>query len=116
MDSTGKGRKERSVPFSAKTAQALLEYAQARSKGPVKSGQLFLGKDRQARLPQQGPQAHPAAGIEGVRLSPHTLRHIFAMLYIRNGGDSFRLQGRRQNSEKFDRAAGGKKLRRLKPG
>ena len=30
--------------------------------------------------------------IEGVRLSPDSLRHSFALLYVENGGDPFRLQ------------------------
>ncbi|MFI5346603.1 MAG: tyrosine-type recombinase/integrase [Elusimicrobiota bacterium] len=92
----GKGRKERSVPFSAKTAQALLEYAQARSKAPVKSGQFFLGKTGKPVCRSKARKLilryGRTAGIEGVRLSPHTLRHTFAVLYIRNGGDSFSLQ------------------------
>ena len=92
----GKGRKERSVPFSAKTGQALLEYAQARSKGPVKSGQFFLGKTGKPMCRSKARKLllryGRAAGIEGVRISPHTLHHTFAVLYIRNGGDSFSLQ------------------------
>ncbi|MDE2237186.1 MAG: tyrosine-type recombinase/integrase [Elusimicrobia bacterium] len=92
----GKGRKERSVPFSAKTGQALLEYAQARSKAKVRDGQFFLGKTGKKICRSKARKLilryGKAAGIEGVRMSPHTLRHTFAVLYIRNGGDSFSLQ------------------------
>lgn len=92
----GKGRKERSVPFSAKTGQALLEYAQARSKTRVRDGQFFLGKTGKRICRSKARKLilryGKAAGIEGVRMSPHTLRHTFAVLYVRNGGDSFSLQ------------------------
>ncbi|OGR90646.1 MAG: hypothetical protein A2V88_10340 [Elusimicrobia bacterium RBG_16_66_12] len=92
----GKGRKERSVPFSARTAQALLEYARARSRGPAKAPQLFLGRTGKPVCRSKARKLilryGRAAGIEGVRLSPHTLRHTFAVLYVRNGGDSFSLQ------------------------
>jgi integrase/recombinase XerD len=92
----GKGRKERSVPFSARTAQALLEYARARSQRPIKGAQFFLGRTGKAicrsKMRKLIVRYGREAGIEGVRLSPHTLRHTFAVLYIRNGGDSFSLQ------------------------
>lgn len=92
----GKGRKERTVPFSAGTAQVLLEYARARSQGRVQAPQFFLGKTGKAmertlvrkRMVRYGR----LAGIQGVRISPHTLRHTFAVFYVRNGGDSFSLQ------------------------
>jgi len=42
----------------------------------------------QQRLKRYGD----AAGIRGVRVSPHTLRHTYALNFVRNGGDPFRLQ------------------------
>jgi integrase/recombinase XerD len=92
----GKGRKERTVPFSARTGLALLEYAKARSQGRQQASQLFLGRTgkpicrSKARkiIMRYGREAE----ITGVRMSPHTLRHTFAVLYVRNGGDSFSLQ------------------------
>lgn len=92
----GKGRKERTVPFSATTAQVLLEYARQRAKGPVLDPQFFLGRTgrklERTKVRKLVVRYGKAAGIQGVRVSPHTLRHTFAVMYIRNGGDSFSLQ------------------------
>ena len=92
----GKGRKERTVPFSTMTAQALLEYTRARAKGRIESPQCFLGRTGRAMertlVRKLMVKYGKRAGIEGVRVSPHTLRHTFAVFYIRNGGDSFSLQ------------------------
>jgi len=91
----GKGDKERLVPFGGGVKKALWDYAQWR--GDVAGQDIFFldqfggqicPRHIQLRLKRYGK----AAKIEGVRVSPHTLRHTFATQYILNGGDAFSLQ------------------------
>ena len=90
----GKGAKERLVPFGGTVKQALMSYITRR--GELSTDALFVGHlgepmTRYAvrwMLRARGRMA----GITGVRLSPHTLRHSFAVSYLRAGGDTFSLQ------------------------
>lgn len=89
-----KGSKEREVPFGLATRQALSTYVSRR--GELASKTLFVtvygeGFDH-FRLRHIIMQRCEAAGIKGVRCSPHTLRHSMAVTYLRNGGDVFSLQ------------------------
>jgi integrase/recombinase XerD len=91
----GKGDKERAVPFGTAVKKALWDYSQWR--GDVAGQDIFFldqfggqicSRHFQIMLKRYGN----AAKIEGVRVSPHTLRHTFATQYILNGGDAFSLQ------------------------
>ncbi len=91
----GKGDKERAVPFGAAVKKALWDYSQWR--GDVAGQDIFFldqfggqicSRHIQIMLKRYGK----SAGIEGVRVSPHTMRHTFATQYILNGGDAFSLQ------------------------
>lgn len=91
----GKGRKERIVPIQSKMKSLLRKYVDAR--GDVQNvDHLFLSVDNrplskrniQERLHDYGVEAR----LQGVRVSPHTFRHTFAKMYIKNGGDAFTLQ------------------------
>jgi len=94
----GKGSKERIVPF-AKTAQKTLwKYISFHRPEPQMPRQdmLFLTADGrpmtknrvEAIIKSYGGKA----GIDGVRVSPHTFRHTGAVSFLRNGGDLFTLQ------------------------
>ncbi|MFA4987573.1 MAG: tyrosine-type recombinase/integrase, partial [Candidatus Brocadiia bacterium] len=92
----GKGRKERRVPFAKVTRHALEAYLVARRRILVPSELLFVSR-RGGELTSRHIQIlmkryGEGAGIQGVRVSPHTLRHTCATQYIRNGGDPFSLQ------------------------
>ncbi len=89
---TGKGGKTRSVMVGKRTRDTIWRYLATRP--PDDSPCLFLtehsrpfNKDVLHRLVANMGRD---AGIE--RLYPHRLRHTFAVLYLRGGGDAFSLQ------------------------
>jgi site-specific recombinase XerD len=89
----GKGRKERSVPISSRTAQALWRYiaqrAERRAVDPVfitNTGSPLSRRDLYHRLSDLGKRAEVAD------VHPHRFRHTFAIMYLRNGGDVYTLQ------------------------
>ncbi|PKN87792.1 MAG: hypothetical protein CVU46_03165 [Chloroflexi bacterium HGW-Chloroflexi-8] len=89
----GKGSKERYVPFSPRTSQAIWRYHSKR-------GELYLDdfvfSTELNRQMERGyilkmlSSASERAGISHVH--PHRLRHTFAINYLRAGGDIFTLQ------------------------
>jgi len=94
----GKGSKERIVPF-AKTAQkALWKYISFHRPEPQMPRQdmLFLTADGRPMTKNRVETIIKSygrkAGIEVVRVSPHTFRHTGAVNFLRNGGDLFTLQ------------------------
>ena len=93
----GKGGKERWIPFGSATKQILWGYIKKRADVAQVGEQRFLVTHRGQPLSIRGVQVMfrrlaDRVKIEGVRLSPHTLRHSFALLYIEHGGDPFSLQ------------------------
>ncbi|MFC2027957.1 tyrosine-type recombinase/integrase [Chloroflexota bacterium] len=90
----GKGNRERIIPFGKQVQRRLWKYLYHVRPQPPEA--LFLTTDGrrlsrhriQKRLADYGRKA----GITGVRVSPHTLRHSTAVRFLRNGGDAFSLQ------------------------
>lgn len=83
----GKGRKERIVPIGEKAIEALMAYAQVRSK---KSGALFLNKTG-GRLTTRSirniiNKYIQRAGLHK-KVSPHAIRHSFATHLLNRGAD-----------------------------
>jgi integrase/recombinase XerD len=97
----GKGNKERRLGLSARLLAELKPYLRKREAAvaalglpdapwvfPNDIGGRLSAKAMQQRLKRYGGQA----GIRGVRVSPHTLRHTYALNFVRAGGDPFTLQ------------------------
>jgi site-specific recombinase XerD len=83
----GKGLKDREVPLNATARRAVKQYLDARP-GAIVSEPLFLS-GRAAALPVRSIQAVTASLARRARLSRipvscHTLRHTFALAYLRD--------------------------------
>ena len=105
---TGKGNKRRPVFIGKETRRALWRYREhvrysdndGRIREPPADAPLFVAVSNRyqgQRLTTNGvhnlvSRAGARSGITGVRCSPHTCRHTFAVSFLRNGGNIFELQ------------------------
>ena len=95
----GKGAKERVVPVSPFLSKALLRYTRAREsffRNSLHDKEFFLsrtGKKLTAEaVAKMLKKAAKAVGVsEDIRVSPHTCRHTFAHLNLKNGIDLYTL-------------------------
>lgn len=91
---TGKGNKERLLPFGRKCAEALKNYESARSDKAISAkmggGFLFLnyrGKGISTRGVRKIIGKYVAAGNFPGKVSPHSIRHSFATHLLEGGAD-----------------------------
>jgi len=94
----GKGGKERQVPFGREVQKLLWRYLSLCRPEPNSRfvDTVFLtmdgkplNKDNFGAIMRGLGQK---AGLQGVRCSPHSMRHTAAISFLRNGGDAFSLQ------------------------
>ena len=94
----GKGNKERLVPIGKQIRKLPWRYISQYRPEPArpKPDTLFLTQDGRPltknRVDSIMKHYGRMAGLTGVRCSPHTLRHTFAIYFLRNDGDIFSLQ------------------------
>ncbi|HLH79604.1 MAG TPA: tyrosine-type recombinase/integrase [Chthonomonas sp.] len=85
----GKGNKGRVVPISPRCFRALVSYIKTRER--VSDSDPLFVSERGARMAVITAEKlfdvlGAKAKITGKRVSPHTMRHTFAILFLRNGG------------------------------
>jgi len=89
----GKGAKERSVPFSPRTAQALWRYLSTRPDAESSEPLFSTYNKRKIDATQLAKSLKALGAKAGVHnVHPHRFRHTFAIQYLRNGGDPYTLQ------------------------
>jgi integrase/recombinase XerD len=99
----GKGRKERIVPIQGDVLRYLRAYLAATGRTLSAEGPLFRAHDRAAaKLPRHRlttraagyvvDRCTKAAGVDAKRISPHSLRHTFALRSLRQRHDVIAVQ------------------------
>ncbi|HEX2923376.1 MAG TPA: tyrosine-type recombinase/integrase [Chloroflexota bacterium] len=90
----GKGNKHRAVYIGLATARAVRRYLKPLEQSP--DSPVFITERKQAFTPsslrQMMERLGEAAGLKGVRCSPHTMRHTAAVMFLRAGGHVFALK------------------------
>lgn len=91
----GKGRKERRVCFGQTARSALMTWL--RRRGVIEGADWLFITRHGSQMTTNGADQRMKkytrqAGIAARRLSPHALRHFFALTFLRNGGDVMALQ------------------------
>ncbi|ACV63232.1 integrase family protein [Desulfofarcimen acetoxidans DSM 771] len=91
----GKGNKSRTVLFGSETRRTIMKYLKVTGDLDAETN-LILNQDGnplKQRSVQDRISLHAsAAGLKGVRPSPHTFRHTFAKKFLMNGGDPYVLR------------------------
>lgn len=91
----GKGRKHREVGLGNTARLDVHRYLYRHRQAPPDERHAFVGRYQQpltsSGLLQVIERLGMWAGIEGVRCSPHTFRHTYAVRYIAAGGDVYAL-------------------------
>jgi site-specific recombinase XerD len=91
----GKGRRPRTVPYGARTAQALDRYLRARRRhARADSARLWLAEKGKGPLTSEGVKQMLQRRGEhiGVKLHAHAFRHGFADAWLKAGGSPNDLQ------------------------
>jgi len=91
-----KGGRQRNAYFGERTAESLRNYLQVRDKVHPTDDAVFVAKNgrrlNRHRARKQLARLAKRAGLAGIRVSPHRLRHTGATTFAALGGDAFSLQ------------------------
>ena len=89
----GKGNKDRHIPISPRTAQAIWKYWTSRPDSRLGEPAFATDSGRPIERNNLGNMLAGAGERAGIdQGNPHRFRHTFAITYLRNGGDIYTLQ------------------------